>query len=58
MKHLAASLALAGLLAGCAYEPAEWYGIHASVPARQVTNNKDAAAHMAPPVASAGRQAR
>ncbi|MGE5623128.1 MAG: hypothetical protein ACM3WS_08240 [Bacillota bacterium] len=58
MKHLAASLALAGLLAGCAYEPAEWYGIHASVPAQQVTNNKDAAVPMALPVARAGKQAR
>lgn len=35
MKHLVATLCLAALLTGCAYEPAEWYGIHSSTPATQ-----------------------
>lgn len=56
MKQLVAlSVVLAALLAGCAYEPGEWYGIHAAVPQRQTTKYMDNVGHtaLASPVASA-----
>ncbi len=51
MKYFVAAFIIAALAGGCAYEPAEWYGIHNTVPDHPVSQYSDTSFYILPPIA-------